>query len=363
MSDLTPVIVPQMNPNDDTAVLVGWHADAGSRVDEGQLLVTLETSKSAFDVHAPCAGHVFFDREPHSIVDVGSIIAWIGEQQHRPERLPEIGRVGKVTQQEPSAKVSRKALRLMNQNGLSLSDFADLDRVMTEDVERALRERSNGANDCGTDDEELLDQSPAKIIEVQTLTEVYRQAVPSTVAMAVSVAKTNERLKRLGATVRTVSMLEMVIHCVARLLVEFPELNGFYARNRAWRFRSVSIGFAINIGGSLRVPVVHQADHLSQREIVATVRELSLKYMRDELEIGDLTGGTFTVTDLSVYDVNYFVPVLNQRQSAILGICAERPGSGYRDLVLSFDHRMTDGMQAAKFLGRLRDLLEEAPAG
>ena len=71
----------------------------------------------------------------------------------------------------------------------------------------------------------------------------------------------------------------------------------------------------------------------------------------------DVIGGTFTVTDLSSYGVTHFIPVLNDRQAAILGICAERPGTGHQDLVLCFDHRMSEGMRAADFLGALREQL------
>ena len=63
------------------------------------------------------------------------------------------------------------------------------------------------------------------------------------------------------------------------------------------------------------------------------------------------------MTDLSAQGVVNFIPVINERQSAILGICAERPGTGSRELVLSFDHRMSDGMQGAEFLSQLRDAL------
>ena len=144
---------------------------------------------------------------------------------------------------------------------------------------------------------------------------------------------------------------------------DYPDLNGYYAEGKAWRYKTVAIGFAINLGRSLRVPVVHRAAELSHLEIARTVRDLSLKYLRDELQMADLTGGTFTVTDLSTQGVEHFVPVLNQRQSAILGLCAERPDSGRRDLVLAFDHRMTDGMRAASFLAQLRERLEADSQG
>jgi pyruvate dehydrogenase E2 component (dihydrolipoamide acetyltransferase) len=82
--------------------------------------------------------------------------------------------------------------------------------------------------------------------------------------------------------------------------------------------------------------------------------------MREELVIADLTGGTFTITDLPGEGVVHFIPVLNERQSAILGLCAAR-NDGSRDLVLTFDHRLSDGMRAARFLAALRARLEGSP--
>jgi pyruvate/2-oxoglutarate dehydrogenase complex dihydrolipoamide acyltransferase (E2) component len=105
------------------------------------------------------------------------------------------------------------------------------------------------------------------------------------------------------------------------------------------------------------VPVVKDAARLSLRDVAVAVRDLTLRYMRDELAIQDVTGGTFTITDLSGEGVVHFLPVLNDRQSAILGLCAERGGTT-RDLVLTFDHRLSDGMRAARFLNALRARLE-----
>jgi 2-oxoglutarate dehydrogenase E2 component (dihydrolipoamide succinyltransferase) len=99
---------------------------------------------------------------------------------------------------------------------------------------------------------------------------------------------------------------------------------------------------------------------LSLRDVARAVRDLSLRYLRDELAIEDVADGTFTITDLSGEGVVHFVPVLNERQSAILGITAERDGARTRDLILTFDHRLSDGMQAARFLGALRARLEGA---
>jgi 2-oxoglutarate dehydrogenase E2 component (dihydrolipoamide succinyltransferase) len=157
-----------------------------------------------------------------------------------------------------------------------------------------------------------------------------------------------------------VSVLELAVFEAARLLPEWPELNGCYADGRAWAYEHVAIGFAVNLGRSLRVPVVKGAQQHTLRGVAGAVRDLTMRYLRGELAIDDVSGGTFTITDLSGEGVVHFVPVLNERQSAILGVCAAR-NDGSRDLVLTFDHRLSDGMRAGRFLSALRDRLENAP--
>jgi pyruvate dehydrogenase E2 component (dihydrolipoamide acetyltransferase) len=361
MHEPLAVVVPQLNPNDDSAVLVRWHVTPGLKVKTGQPLATLETTKTTFDISAPADGYVFFDCAPQTVVTVGTSIAWISNQNTPPatqtknpiRSSPASGRDSRFT---------RKALRLMQQCGLSEADFEGSGRIDVDAVERVASQSVRHGGQASPPQDvavEVLEQSASKIIEVRTLGEVYRSAIPSTVSLALSVSRTRDRLRSAAdALGGPLSLLELAIYEVARVLIDFPELNGYYANDRAWHHKTSSVGFAINLGNSLRVPVVHAADQLSQLEIARSVRDLSLRYMRDELTLQDLTGGTFTITDLSSLDVVHFVPVLNARQSAILGICAERSSAGSRDLVLTFDHRVSDGMRAAMFLARLRERIE-----
>lgn len=387
MSNTQEILVPRMNPNDDHAVLVRWHVESGARVREGSSLATLETTKATFDVEAPHDGFVFFDVEPKTMVDVGSRLAWLSERNERPQdgQSPERASPQTATDADTAEKrFTRKALKLARQHGLRLEDFSSIgaERIEASDVERVLQERtatsvgttrapnSSAREDKGagygvarppSDDSVVpLEQSPAKMIEIQALSEVYRSAIPSTVALSICGETLDSTLQKLGSAAGPVTALELVIHQAARLLREFPDLNGYYADGRAWRYPEAEIGFAINAGMSLRVPVVHRAAELSLVEIARQVRDLSLRYLRGELQLPDLSGGTFTVTDLSGRGIEHFVPVINLRQAAILGICAPRAGTRHRELVLTFDHRMSDGMRAATFLGELRERLENA---
>ncbi|HUQ53043.1 MAG TPA: 2-oxo acid dehydrogenase subunit E2 [Gammaproteobacteria bacterium] len=364
MSEPVAVRVPQINPNDEHAIVVRWHVDKGTHVHAGQSVVTLETTKTTFDVDAPQDGYLFFEHEPHSEVAVGAPVAWIADTAEPPQlRKEEPPRRADVPAAAPSGRFTRKALKLMKERHLTAADFPGDERIDADAVERAAAARgTHGTHGVAQRplDAEPLELRPSKLTEIQTLSRVHEQVVPSSVTVAVDCAALDERLRRLSEAHGPVSLLELCIYETAQLLPEWPELNGFYADRKAWRYRSAAIGFAVNAGRGLRVPVIKGAGKLALHEVARAARELSLRYMRDELAIDDVTGGTFTITDLSGEGVVHFMPVLNERQSSILGLTAERSVARTRDLVLAFDHRLSDGMQAGRFLAALRDRLEGA---
>jgi len=374
MPEPTAVVVPRMNTNDDQAVLVKWLVSSGSAVKAEQPVVVMETTKATFEVNAPCDGYIFFELGSAVMVDVGASIAWIADDATPPApraaagaQLPNAGAAAAAPGSAADQRFSRKALKLMRDSGLAAADFPGADRIETQDVERLIAQRAGGAPAAARSAAEAapaadvrpLEQTPSKMIEAAALERVYRQVVPSSVVIALSEPRLQARLKAVAESEGVVSPLELIIFETARLLADTPALNGFYAGGRASAYRHVAIGFAINAAGrSLKVPVIRDCTGSSALNIARSVRDLSLRYMRDELTAAELSGGTFTVTDLSGQGVVHFIPVINERQAAILGICAERPGCASRDLVLTFDHRMADGMLAAEFLNQLRDALE-----
>lgn len=126
-------------------------------------------------------------------------------------------------------------------------------------------------------------------------------------------------------------------------------------------YDEVNVGFAVDAGEGLKVPVIRDADKKELGAIAREIQDLLLAYTSGEITLEAASGGTFTVTDLSGEGVFSFHPLINQRQSAILGVGAEfhAPGSseGLYQLILAFDHRLTEGRAAAQFLKDLRDKL------
>jgi pyruvate/2-oxoglutarate dehydrogenase complex dihydrolipoamide acyltransferase (E2) component len=153
----------------------------------------------------------------------------------------------------------------------------------------------------------------------------------------------------------------VIVYEVARLLRKYPIFNAYYSEGKAHYYEHVNVGFAVDGGRGLKVPVIINADTKGLPEIAQEMEELLLDYVNDELSLSALASGTFTITDLSSEGVVAFHPLINQGQAAILGIGAEydaaQPARRLSNLILAFDHQLTEGRQAARILAELRDRL------
>jgi pyruvate dehydrogenase E2 component (dihydrolipoamide acetyltransferase) len=180
---------------------------------------------------------------------------------------------------------------------------------------------------------------------------------------------TNLKQRLSEATGAKVSFTEIVVRCAARALTEFGAVNASLIDGLLYRHADVHIGVAVALDDGLIVPVVRHAAGKSVSRLGAEIRELTEKARQGRLAPDEVTGGTFTVTNLGMYGVDHFTPIINQPESAILGVCrvverqvVRQGAAGFRpmmNLCLSFDHRVVDGSVAARFLARIRQLLEQ----
>jgi pyruvate/2-oxoglutarate dehydrogenase complex dihydrolipoamide acyltransferase (E2) component len=158
------------------------------------------------------------------------------------------------------------------------------------------------------------------------------------------------------------SVTALILFEVARLLRKYPAFNAFYADGAMHVYEEINIGFAVDAGHGLKVPVLHRADTKSLQEIASAMQESLCSYLANTLGVEALVGGTFTITDLSSEGVFTFHPIINQGQSAILGVGGEfflpQSPEGLFNLMLSFDHQLAEGRQAAQFLQDLASRLQ-----
>jgi len=165
------------------------------------------------------------------------------------------------------------------------------------------------------------------------------------------------------------SFNDMIVKACAIALREFPKANGAYRDGRFERYLRVNVGVAVAAPEALVVPTVFDADRKGLREIAADTRALAAKVRDGSVTPPELSGGTFTVTNLGMFGIDEFDGVINMGQAAILAVGAIREVPAVRDgeivpaqlmkATLSCDHRILYGAEGGEFLARVRQLLEQ----
>jgi pyruvate dehydrogenase E2 component (dihydrolipoamide acetyltransferase) len=166
-----------------------------------------------------------------------------------------------------------------------------------------------------------------------------------------------------------VTYTDIVVKAVAKALTEHRRLNASLQNDQIVEHAEVHVGVAVALEDGLIVPVVRNADRRSLLEIARDAKELGQRAQQGKLQVADVTGGTFTVTNLGASGVDAFTPIINPPECAILGVgkIAEKPVARGGQVVirpmmwlsLTFDHRIVDGKPAADFLRRVQEILEK----
>lgn len=161
---------------------------------------------------------------------------------------------------------------------------------------------------------------------------------------------------------------ELLVLIAARALREHPNMNARLVEDHIERLTDINIGVAVDTERGLLVPVIHDAGRKHLADIVAEFRAAVERARAGQSLPDDLAGGTFTITNLGMYEVDGFTPIINLPECAILGVgrIAEKPAAVDGQLVirpmmtlsLTFDHRINDGAPAARFLQRIKQLVE-----
>jgi pyruvate dehydrogenase E2 component (dihydrolipoamide acetyltransferase) len=180
-----------------------------------------------------------------------------------------------------------------------------------------------------------------------------------------------QELKELGGDV-VPSLNDIVVKACALALREYPRANGSYRDGRFELHKHVNVGIAVAAEDALVVPTITDADSRSLGSIATEARRLAEQVRSRTITPAELAGATFTVSNLGMYGMTAITPVINPPQAAILGVGATRAVPALVDgrlverqlmtLTLSCDHRILYGADAAEFLARIRELLEQPVA-
>ena len=370
MVAVTPLVVPQVNVNDDTVLLVGWSAADGSSVAAGSAVCDVETTKAASEVTATADGILVHAATIGSQVKVGAVIGAIGATREAASAyLAALAGPAHLA----GGGATPKAKALANQFGISIDAVRQsgvLGTVKESDVQRFRAAQ-------GT----MLPPALAKYVEregpvppfdiavASSLRKSTQHLILTSVDMDCRLQAADVAVGEAKAAGRMVSVLHLIIAATARALPAFPRLTTFVHEGALYRYPAVDIAFVVRASdGRLFTPVLRAVNQQSVAQIAKGAQAAAMRALRGTLKAEDLDGAAFTISQVPVPGTTRVVALPSYGQSAILGVSAERSSLELVDGVatatpivtftLSYDHALCDGVYAANFLAALVKDLE-----
>ncbi|GBD08933.1 Dihydrolipoyllysine-residue acetyltransferase component of pyruvate dehydrogenase complex [Candidatus Thermoflexus japonica] len=416
------VIMPALGAAQRTGRLVRWLKREGELVQAGEPLMEIETDKVTVEIEAPASGILTGIRiQEGEEAAVGQVIAWIvapDESTPKAEEYPATEESIPSEASHPEIRATPVAARMAAEHGIDLREIRpEGGWIRKQDVLAYLEGRQRPASpshpagripaspkarrlaqELGIDLRQVQGSGPEGAVRAadvlafhaaqvaaapspsslpavwRTMVERLTRSWPQTPhfylqreARAARLLTWHERIqKRLSIRL---TYTDLLIKLIAAALREHPRINAWWQEGTIVVHEEIHIGLAVATEEGLVVPVIHHADQLTLEEIAARRQELVERARAGRLRPEDVQGGTFTISNLGMYGVDAFMPVVNPPQAAILAVgrITERvvPTHGQPTvqpmltLTLACDHRAIDGARAAQFLATLAELIEE----
>jgi len=271
----------------------------------------------------------------------------------------------------PVTPAARKLAAEHNIDTTSLTGTGPGGRITREDVQQAIDAAAQAPAEVSTPaQEQAQDQSvPLRGMRKVIAERMHKSLADTaqlTITTEVDVTQLIERREEVRRQFNT-TYNDFIIQACAHALLQHPRMNASLEGDAIQLHGAVHVGFAVALDEGLIVPVIHDADKKPLKTIAQEARALAEKARAGQLKLEEVSGGTFTVSNLGMAGVDAFTPILNSPQTGILGVgrIVDKPvvyqGEIARRsmlvLSLTFDHRVIDGAPAGAFLGSVADLL------
>lgn len=380
MNKILEVIkVPQESVNDNSVIIIEVYVKNGEKINEGTLLAEIETSKANIEIHCEKAGFVNCLCEVNQEVLIGETLFEIypenidNKKSFKDDSNPKENLLEKKLDENKkefsekfNSKFSKAAEKLISKNNISKNAFKSLEFVSIKEVNNYLnptqtikiKNDNNDKTELLTIDKELIfneeNLGKKKLNEIKYLSNVNSTGLVSRLTIFI-----NSNLDQIVKSQNFISStpLPLITYEVSRLLLKYPNLNSFFFSGKKISHKDINIGIAYDNGiNGLKVASIFNADSLDLNAIEENISELSIKYNHNKLSLKEIGSASFTITDLFSSGVSNFHPLVNINNSVILGICGLNNG-GF-NLEVSFDHRVSSGLEVSKFLNDLKYRLE-----
>jgi pyruvate dehydrogenase E2 component (dihydrolipoamide acetyltransferase) len=383
------VVMPALEMAQETGKLLAWRKKEGERVTKGEPLLEIETDKAVVEVEAPGDGVLAgVTADVGAVIPVGETIAWLVAPGEKPpakaataapaaratsgtERAAVATSPAPATAPAAAPQISPKARRLAKELGV---DFTRLKgtgpegTITAEDVQAFADGKSAAAAPAG----ESLSQIARLMAErtTQSWTSVPHfflvRGVDASEIVGLSKKLAPEIEKSHGTRL---TITDLLIALVARVLAKHPRMNSSWTGDAIRSNPDINISVAMAVKDGVVGAVIHKANTTQLGEISTQRRDMSERARAGRLRPADITGGTFTISNLGMYKVDAFSAIITPPQAAVLAVgsisdrvVAVEGKPGVRPMMtmtLSGDHRVVDGAKAAEFLSELAEAIRE----
>ena len=383
----TEVIMPALSPAQETGILIEWFKEEGDLIEKGEPLMEVETDKANVEVEATTTGILAnITVNLGDEIPVGKVIALIlADGESAPESNKEYSSSETKVSEEDTAQ-----LQTTISNPLDPSANLPTNKIVASPKVRQYAKKEgidlsfikgSGPNGVILMEDVLVNQSSTETEEndiptskgwrlmADRLTESWSSAPHFNLVRHLDVSNLVTYKKQVQEkNSNRLTYTDLLIKLVSITLKEHPRINASWIDNKIVKNSEINVGLAVDFDGGLIVPVIHKTDELSLGEITNRRKDLITRTQAGKLRSGDLDRGTFTISNLGMFDVDSFNAIINPPQAAILAVgrIVDKvvPVDGLPEvrpiltLNLSFDHRVVDGVRGAEFLKTLSNLIE-----
>ena len=379
------VVMPALEMAQETGKLISWLKKEGENVAKGEPLLEVETDKAVMEVEAPGDGILAgIKAQEGDVIPVGRTIAWLVGPGEKPpaEAAPPVLAARAGTKPPPAATATAAAMPAAPAGAKISPKARRLAREYNVDISRV---RGTGPEGAITTDDVLAAAEPAAAavpakptlssvarLMAERTTESWTTAPHFYLAREVDAGALNAARARLAPVLEKdrgvrLSHTDLLVALAGRVLARHPRLNGSWTGSSVRLNPEIGVGVAVAVEDGVVAVVIPNADKARLGAISGQLREKAERARAGRLHPADISGATFTISNLGMYGVDAFHAIITPPQAAILAVGriadrvvavngqpAVRP---MMTLTLSCDHRVVDGAQAAKFLHDLAEAI------
>ena len=343
MKILEKLHIPTDNVNDDEVIIKNIYVSNNDEVKENTLLLDYETSKANFEIESNISGYVTILCEENDKVRVGQEIIVITDKKEYQH---------KSLKKDPNIKIiqtfSKKAQEKIDELKIDKQNFKGMELVTEKIVIDYIANQENGNNH----EKKRIAISSRKMMEIESLTNINRNGLVSSVSKSFnSISIDTDTMYSRKEFKGSLSIL--IAKVVSDLLTTdgYRHLNSYVNGSYIYIHDKINFGFALNLGSGLKIGVVNSCNSMEVKDIENRMIDLIDKYIDEKMNIDDVSGYTLVLTDLTDQGIDSFTPLITNNNTIMIGLAGQK--NSIQNLIIAFDHRVTDGLEISKFLNTI----------